>query len=398
MAAEAAEVPEVEVPAPAEAPAVVPGAAPAPIAPPALPDVPPAVPANTSGALTALPPFPADGDVDKVTINASTDAFLNGLVELATSENDQGIKRQVQLFTVLAKVVTTNGRLISHDLTQLTKETAKLAEFLQQDVTAGQSCFEELRKAISGFATQFESLKEALLLISANSKTAAADEKDVRKKLLEETKGAREVMTHVRNNSSTIMRHCAHSLWELRELRTGGTQKDQADANGGSVLCGIESQVDNLETSTKEGFTKLGIDVVTAVEKGTDPEKSLIFKKRKEMAAQAPAATPMTPSPAAGIPVGSAPSTEPPSAKRVKFCHPITRVEYEGTVEERANAMRLWMDQMSSGSAGSAPAQAPAFEFPSGYGFPPPPFYPPPPPHMFGYGTPTGASPGGTPP
>ena len=396
MAAEAVETPEVEVHAPVEEPAVVPGATPAPNAPPALPDEQPAVPANSSGALTALPPFPADGDVDKVTINASTDAFLNGLVELATSENDQQVKRQVQLFTVLAKVVTTNGRLISHDLTQLTKETARLADFLQQDVTTGQSCFEELRKAIAGFATQFESLKEALLLISSNSKMAAAEEKDVRKKLLEEAKGTKEVCTHSRNNSQTIMRHCSNMLWELRELRTGGTQKDHVDSNGGSILCGIESQVDNLETSTKEGFTKLGIDVVTAVEKGTDPEKSLIAKKRKEMAAQGPAATPMTPSPAAGIPVGSAPS-EPPSAKRVKFCHPITRVEYEGTVEERANAMRLWMDQMSSGSAGSAPAQAPAFEFPSGYGFPPPPFYPPPP-HMYGYGTPTGASPGGTPP
>ncbi|MCV6575754.1 MAG: hypothetical protein OIF58_08475, partial [Cohaesibacter sp.] len=175
----AAEAPEVEVVTP-EGPAVAPGVAPAPVVPPALPVVPPAVPADTSGALTALPPFPADGDVDKTTINASTDAFLNGLSDLARSENDQGIKRQVQLFTVLAKVITTNGRLISHDLTQLTKETGKLAEFLQQDVTAGQSCFEELRTAISGFASQFESLKEALLLMSANSKTAAADEKDVR--------------------------------------------------------------------------------------------------------------------------------------------------------------------------------------------------------------------------
>ena len=307
----AAEAPEVEV-AP-EAPAVGPGAAPAPVLPPALP-------ADVSGALTALPPFASDGDVDKTTINASTDAFLNGLSDAARQENDPVVKRQIQLLTVVAKVITTNGRLISHDLTQLSKETGKLADFLQQDVKAGQSCFEELRTAVSGFASQFESLKEALRFMSANSKTAAADEKDVRKKLLEETRNAKEVLCHIRNNSANTMRHCANAQWELREFRKGGTQKDQADANGGSVLCGIESQADNLETSVKEGLTKLGIDVVKAVERGTGPEQSLIFKKRKEqMAAQSSVATPLTPSPTAGAPptgapLGGAPPMKPTSA------------------------------------------------------------------------------------
>lgn len=155
--------------------------------------------------------------------------------------------------------------------------------------------------------------------------------------------------------------------WELRELRTGGTQKDQADQNGGSVLCGTESQVDNVESAVKEQLTKLGIDLVKAVERGVDPDQSLIFKRKKEQQGpQSSSATPMTPSagaPPAGTPPAGVPPTGAPWAKRVKYWDPATGVEYEGTVEERQNAMKMWMGQISHGSPG------PAFEFPAGYGF-----------------------------
>ena len=368
---------------------------------PALGDGPAALPS----ASTTLPPFPSDGDVDKATINASTDAFLNGSSEAGSQERDGNLQKQIKMMTVLAKVVTTNGRLISHDVSQLSRSVDKLAEFLKQDVETGQSCFESLKTAIANQANQFESLKEALLLLGANSKTAAAEEKSVRQKLLEEMKGCKEVMTHVRNNSANIMRHCANSQWEIRELRTGGTQKDRADANGGSVLCGIESQADNLCTTMTEGLTKLGIDVVKAVERGVDPDQSLIFKRKKEQGS-----TPMTPgAPSTNNPspgqVGGPPpnvaSASGSAAKRYKYCHPSTRIEYEGTMEDMQRDMQLWMQQMAPGPSGPPPVvhsgPPPAFDPAAGSygGFPPAPPYgfPPMHPQMFGgYGTPTGGA------
>ena len=137
--AEEREQPETELPE------VTAGTPAVPVGTPALAGGTPALgdgPAALPSASTTLPPFPSDGDVDKATINASTDAFLNGSSEAGSQERDGNLQKQIKMMTVLAKVVTTNGRLISHDVSQLSRSVDKLAEFLKQDVETGQSCLE----------------------------------------------------------------------------------------------------------------------------------------------------------------------------------------------------------------------------------------------------------------
>ena len=61
-----------------------------------------------------VPDLPPSGDVDVATINAATDAFINGMVQAVVEEDDPRTKRNFQMWTVMGKLVTSNARLMSH--------------------------------------------------------------------------------------------------------------------------------------------------------------------------------------------------------------------------------------------------------------------------------------------
>ena len=73
--------------------------------------------------------------------------------------------------------------------------------------------------------------------------------------------------------------------WELRELRTGGPAKDsgEVDAQKGSLLATLGVLGENSMSATTEQLGKLSADLRDAIEKGTEPSKSL---KRKHEEAE----------------------------------------------------------------------------------------------------------------
>ena len=135
------------------------------------------------------------------------------------------------------------------------------------------------------------------------------------------------MLSHIRGNTGTTNKKIGDLLWQIGELRTGGTQKDTPDNNGGSLLSVLEVQLDNIATSLKEEFGKLSADLRAAVERGVDPEKSLVVKKRKEMK-----------------------PNDPAPEKRVKYFNPLTGQPLEGTVAEREAHMREWMGAYQGGT------------------------------------------------
>ena len=163
-----------------------------------------------------------------------------------------------------------------------------------------------------------------------------------------------------------------------RRIEDRWNPKDAPDNNGGSLLSVLEVQLDNIATSLKEEFGKLSADLRAAVERGVDPDKSLMAKKRKEMK-----------------PPDQAPE------KKYKYYNPVTGQAFEGTVAEREAHMREWMGAYQGGttvtpitpmgtptdpSGASAPFMAP----PGGYGPPLRAAFPPPagtfPTSGYGYG------------
>ena len=91
----------------------------------------------------SVPELPPSGDVDVATINAATDAFINGMVQAVGEADDPRVKKTFQMWTVMGKLVTSNARLLSHHLEQMNEKLDGLTEWMKKDCESGQSCFEE---------------------------------------------------------------------------------------------------------------------------------------------------------------------------------------------------------------------------------------------------------------
>ena len=304
-----------------------------------------------------VPELPPSGDVDVATINAATDAFINGMVQAVGEADDPRVKKTFQMWTVMGKLVTSNARLLSHHLEQMNEKLDGLTEWMKKDCESGQSCFEETRVTMADFAKKFDVLSESIKFLTATSKTSAHEEAEVKKKMMVEFANSREVLSHIRGNTGKVDKKIGDLLWQIGELRSGGTQRDTADQNGGSLLSVLEVQLDNIATSLKEEFGKLSADLRGAVERGVDPEKSLVAKKRKEMK-----------------------PNDPAPEQRVKYFNPLTGQAHEGTAAEREAHMREWMAAYHGGTPNtpSGPSSMPPGPMPTGFGPLPTEFVPPP--------------------
>ena len=80
----------------------------------------------------SVPELPPSGDVDVATINAATDAFINGMVQAVGEEDDPWVKRNFQMWTVMGKLVTSNARLLSHHLVQVNEKLDNLGEMVEE--------------------------------------------------------------------------------------------------------------------------------------------------------------------------------------------------------------------------------------------------------------------------
>ena len=163
-----------------------------------------------------VPEFPLSGDVDVATINAATDAFINGMVQAVGEENDPRVKKTFQMWTVMGKLVTSNARLLSHHLEQMNEKLDGLTEWMKKDCESGQSCFEETRVTMAEFAKKFDVLSESIKFMSATSKTSAHDEAEVKKKMMLELANSREVLSHIRGNTGTTNKKIGDLLWICR--------------------------------------------------------------------------------------------------------------------------------------------------------------------------------------
>ena len=150
-----------------------------------------------------VPDLPTSGDVDVATINAATDAFINGMAQAVLEEDDPRMKRNFQMWTVMGKLVTSNARLLSHHLVQVNEKLDVLGEWLRKDCESGQSCFEETRVTMADFSKKFDILSESIKFLTATTKTSAHEEAEVKKKMMSEFSSSREALGHIRGNTGT---------------------------------------------------------------------------------------------------------------------------------------------------------------------------------------------------
>ena len=171
-------------------------------------------------------------------------------------------------------------------------------------------------------------IAKANLEIQARVKDSMAE--DQRRRVLAELSTCKNVLEHIRTNTQNVVKAASNSSWELPELRTGGTAKDsgEVDAQKGSLLATLGVLGENQMSATIEQLGKLAADLRDAIEKGTEPSKSL--KRKHEEAEYAEL-----------LRQKEELQKEHERTKKYPITHPITQQQLFLTIDEQGRCLRI---------------------------------------------------------
>ena len=185
---------------------------------------------------------------------------------------------KAQMVETKAQETCTN--LLLHRLGLVQHEVQRLADHLEKDLDLGASTLDHVQVSIQSFGDKFGNLSDTLKDIVSSHRARYATEDEMRKKILSEISGAKEFLQHIRSNTQSVSKSFQNLVWETQEMRCGG--KDAASGTvstqGGSLIAALNVTMENQGTLILEHLNKMGLEIKDAVEKGTDPHKSL---KRK---------------------------------------------------------------------------------------------------------------------
>ena len=141
---------------------------------------------------------------------------------------------------------------------------------------------------------------------------------------------------HIRNGINKIVKSCTDLQWTAEELRTGGKEGEsgKVSSKGGSLIATVNRNLEKI-------LERYPVDLASVADEITKAVKSLEGIVEKKRPAEGP------------------PNPVPVEPKRVKYQHPETKEEFEGTEAERDRQMASWWAGIAakSGSAPSNPGQ-----------------------------------------
>ena len=185
---------------------------------------------------------------------------------------------------VETKVQETCTNLLLHRLGLVQHEVKRLADHLEKDLDLGASTLDHVQVSIQSFGDKFGNLSDTLKDIVSSHRARYATEDEMRKKILSEIGGAKEFLQHIRSNTQSVSKSFQNLVWETQELRCGGKEAASGTVSnqGGSLIAALNVTMENQGTLILEHLNKMGLEIKDAVEKGTDPNKSLKRKREEQ--------------------------------------------------------------------------------------------------------------------
>ena len=336
----------------------------------------PPVPKASTPELTESPEMVATMAVELTTARTETDALMEAIKEVSSSlENVEGQEGTSKLIKVMLLGLKAQ-RSISQGGSIEMKQIAVKQLDLMRHVASGFSDQTELLQQISDdiganlnkLAQSFVKLSDVIKDGHTRSKDGGNDIENRHRQLLEKLDSQNVYFLHIRNGINSLVKALTNLQWTAEELRTGGKEGKSGEVNskGGSLIATVNRNLAEI-------LERYPVDLAAMTDEITKAVKSLegIMEKKR------PAAVPVEP-------------------KRVKFQHPETKEEYEGTEVERDQKMAQWWAEKATASAKSGsvtmnpgqPMPPPGLTPPSGtpmtpvlgdgsmpipsYGFPPP--------------------------
>jgi len=249
-----------------------------------------------------------------------------------------------------------------------------------------QQISDDIGANLNKLAQSFVKLSDVIKDGHTRSKDGGADIENRHRQLLEKLDSQNVYFLHIRNGVNSLVKELKNLQWTAEELRTGGKE-----GKSGEVSSKAGSLIATVNRNLAEILERYPVDLAAMTDEITKSVKSLEGIMKEGLEKKRPAEGP--------------PPVEP---KRVKFQHPETKEEHEGTEMERDQKMAQWWAEIAAASAKSGsvtvnpgqPMPPPGLAPPSGtpmtpvpgesgmpipsYGFPPPLppgyYYGPPPP------------------
>ena len=341
--------------------------------------VPPVAKSSTL-ELTESPAVVAANAVDLTTAKTEFDALAGAISESATKlENVDGQEGTSQLIKVMLLGLKAQRSISQIGSIEMKQVAVKQLDLLRH-VAAGfsdqteilQTLSDDIGANLNGLAQSFVKLSDVIKEGYKQSKDGGTDTENRHRQMLEKLDSQNTYFLHMRNGINKIEKSCTNLQWSAEELRTGGKEGESGKVSikGGSLIATVNRNLAEI-------LERYPVDLAAMADEITKAVKSL----QGMMGTKRPAEGP--------------PQTVPVEPKRVKYQHPETKEEFEGTEAERDQQMASWWAGIAakSGSAPSNPGQpmppsglAPPSGTPMtpvsgdgsmpipGYGFPP---YPP---------------------
>ena len=351
--------------------------------------VPPVAKSSTL-ELTESPEVVAAMAVDLTTAKTEFDALAGAISESATKlENVDGQEGTSQLIKVMLLGLKAQRSISQIGSIEMKQVAVKQLDLLRH-VAAGfsdqteilQTLSDDIGANLNGLAQSFVKLSDVIKEGYKQSKDGGTDTENRHRQMLEKLDSQNTYFLHMRNGINKMEKSLTNLQWSAEELRTGGKEGKSGEVSikGGSLIATVNRNLAEI-------LERYPVDLAAMADEITKAVKSLEGMMGTKRPAEGP------------------PQTVPVEPKRVKYQHPETKEEFEGTEAERDQQMASWWAGIAakSGSAPSNPGQPmppPGLAPPSGtpmtpvsgdgsmpipgYGFPPYPpkgyYYGPPPP------------------
>ena len=236
-----------------------------------------------------------------------------------------------------------------------------------------QTLSDDIGANLNQLAQSFVKLSDVIKDGYKQSKDGGTDAENRHRQMLEKLDSQNVYFLHIRNGINSLVKALTNLQWTAEELRTGGKEEKSGEVSskGGSLIATVNRNLAEI-------LERYPVDLAAMTDEITKAVKSMEGMMEKKRPAEGP------------------PQSVPVEPKRVKYQHPETKEEFEGTEAERDQQMASWWAGIAakSGSAPSNPGQPmppPGLAPPSGtpmtpmsgdgsmpipgYGFPPfPPF------------------------
>ena len=208
-------------------------------------------------------------------------------MEAMMAESYQAQRKSLQVSMLSTKVIETCIKLLSHHVNCMEGQLKCLSKYIETDVDLGQSTLGKMESTLDKFGTSFHTLGDTLKDMFASQRTSGNKEEDLRKRVLNELAGLKEVMGHVRTNTMNQVKEMRNAAWETRELRSSTTDTSgDTSALGGSRLMTIDKNLQGAANGCIEAMAKMTSTLMEAIERGEKPEVSHKRRAEQELAEQ----------------------------------------------------------------------------------------------------------------